>query len=73
MIRLCALLSMFAAALSTLAFAQDVHSLAAAVDAHYNHLRTLETQFTEIYRGSGMERTESGTLWLEKGGLKKPG
>ena len=73
MIRLCALLSMFAAALSTLAFAQDVHSLAAAVDAHYNHLRTLETQFTEIYRGSGMERTESGTLWLEKDGLKKPG
>lgn len=64
---------MFAAALSTLAFAQDVHSLAAAVDAHYNHLRTLETQFTEIYRGSGMERTESGTLWLEKGGLKKSG
>jgi outer membrane lipoprotein carrier protein len=61
------------AALPTLAFAQDVHTIAAAVDAHYNHLRTLETQFTEIYRGNGMERTESGTLWLEKGGLKKPG
>ena len=27
----------------------------------------------KIYRGSGMERTESGTLWLAKGGLKKPG
>ena len=25
------------------------------------------------YRGSGIERTESGTLWLAKGGLKKPG
>jgi outer membrane lipoprotein carrier protein len=61
------------AALPTLALGQDVHSLAASVDAHYNHLRTLETQFTEIYRGNGMERTESGTLWLEKGGLKKPG
>src|SRR5277367_4405653 len=61
------------AALPTLALGQDVHSLAASVDAHYNHLRTLETQFTEVYRGAGMERTESGTLWLEKSGLKKPG
>jgi outer membrane lipoprotein carrier protein len=43
------------------------------VDEHYNHLRTLEAEFTETYRGSGMERTESGTLWLAKGGLKKPG
>ena len=52
---------------------QEIHSFAAAVDEHYNHLNTLETQFTETYRGSGMERTESGTLWLAKGGLKKPG
>jgi outer membrane lipoprotein carrier protein len=54
-------------------WAQEIHSFAAAVDEHYNHLNTLETQFTETYRGSGMERTESGTLWLAKGGLKKPG
>jgi len=46
----------------------DVKSLAAAVDAHYNHLHTLEAQFTELYNGSGMERTESGTLWLKKPG-----
>src|SRR5580693_2506578 len=52
---------------------QDPHSIAAAVDEHYNHLHTLQAEFTEIYRGSGMERTESGTLWLAKGGLKKPG
>jgi outer membrane lipoprotein carrier protein len=52
---------------------QDIHSIAAAVDEHYNHLHTLQAEFTEIYRGSGMERTESGTLWLAKGGLKKPG
>ena len=52
---------------------EDVHSIAAAVDEHYNHLRTLQAEFTEVYRGSGMERTESGTLWLAKGGLKKPG
>src|SRR5437588_4599183 len=52
---------------------EDVHSIASAVDEHYNHLRTLQAEFTEVYRGSGMERTESGTLWLAKGGLKKPG
>jgi outer membrane lipoprotein carrier protein len=46
----------------------DVKGLAAAVDAHYNHLHSLQAQFTELYRGSGMERTESGTLWLKKPG-----
>jgi outer membrane lipoprotein carrier protein len=54
-------------------WAQDVHSIAQAVDDHYNHLRTLQAEFAEVYRGSGMERTESGILWLAKGGLKKPG
>lgn len=52
---------------------EGIHDLAQAVDAHYNRLHTLKAQFTETYRGSGMERTESGMLWLEKGGLKKPG
>jgi outer membrane lipoprotein carrier protein len=46
----------------------DVKAIASAVDAHYNHLRTLEAEFTELFRGSGMERTESGTLWLKKPG-----
>ena len=46
----------------------DVKALAAAVDAHYNHLRSLQAEFTELYRGSGMDRTESGTLWLKKPG-----
>jgi outer membrane lipoprotein carrier protein len=44
----------------------DVHQIAQAVDQHYNRLRTLQTEFTEIYRGDGAERTESGTLWLKK-------
>jgi outer membrane lipoprotein carrier protein len=57
---------------------EDVHSIAAAVDEHYNHLHTLQAEFTQEYRGAGMERTESGTVWLAKsgralGGLKKPG
>ena len=46
--------------------AQDVQQFARAVDDHYNHLRTLQADFTEIYRGSGMDREESGTLWLKK-------
>jgi outer membrane lipoprotein carrier protein len=53
--------------------ALDVRSLAAAVDEHYDHLNSLQAEFTEIYRGSGMERTESGTLWLKKAGVKNPG
>ena len=48
--------------------AADVHAIADAVDRHYNHLRTLECEFTEIYSGAGSERTESGTLWLKKPG-----
>jgi outer membrane lipoprotein carrier protein len=46
----------------------DVHAVAQAVDERYNHLHTLQAEFTEIYRGAGMERTESGTLWLKKPG-----
>jgi outer membrane lipoprotein carrier protein len=46
--------------------AQDVNQLARAVDDHYNHLRSLQANFTEIYRGAGAERVESGILWLKK-------
>ena len=56
---------------AALAFAfptPDVHTIASAVDRRYNHLQTLQAEFTEIYRGAGMERTESGTLWLKKPG-----
>jgi len=51
---------------SAFARAQDVRQLARAVDDHYNHLRSLQSDFTEIYRGDGPERVESGTLWLKK-------
>ena len=57
-----------ASALPFAAAAVDVKAVAAAVDAHYNHLHTLQAEFTELYRGSGMERTETGTLWLKKPG-----
>jgi outer membrane lipoprotein carrier protein len=52
--------------IAQVALAQDIHQLAHAVDDHYNRLRSLESDFTEIYRGDGAERVESGTLSLKK-------
>jgi len=46
----------------------SVTNVARQVDERYNHLQTLTAEFTEIYQGSGMDRTESGTLWLKKPG-----
>lgn len=48
--------------------AADVHSVARAVDEHYNNLKSLKAQFVEAYQGPGVSRTESGTLWLKKPG-----
>ena len=63
----------FVSVLTALAYAAggvaiDVRAVAAGVDAHYNHLKTLQAEFTEVYRGSGAERTETGTVWLKKPG-----
>ena len=44
----------------------SVHAVAHAVDDHYNHLRSLQGEFTETYSGNGAQREESGTLWLKK-------
>jgi outer membrane lipoprotein carrier protein len=43
-------------------------TLAKKVDAHYNHLHSLEAHYTERYQGMGIDRTETGTLTLEKPG-----
>jgi outer membrane lipoprotein carrier protein len=43
-------------------------TLAKKVNAHYNHLRSLEARFTERYQGMGMDRSETGTLTLRKPG-----
>jgi len=59
---------MLATAMAAATPAPDVHGIAQAVDERYNHLRSLQAEFTEIYRGAGMERTESGTVWLKKPG-----
>lgn len=47
---------------------EDVHTTAKAVDEHYNRLRSLQAEFTQIYRDNDTEKTESGTLWLKKPG-----
>jgi outer membrane lipoprotein carrier protein len=47
---------------------QDLQATAKAVDEHYNRLRTLQAEFTEIYSGAGIDRRETGTLWLKKPG-----
>jgi outer membrane lipoprotein carrier protein len=70
---LAVLLFVMLAATFSPASSADVRAVAQAVDEHYNALHTLQAEFTELYSGSGIERTESGTLWLAKGGLKKPG
>jgi outer membrane lipoprotein carrier protein len=45
--------------------------MAKRVDAHYNHLQSLKTAFSEQYDGLGMHREESGTLLLRKPGRMK--
>ncbi len=62
------LLLLLASAAAAAASATDVHAVAEAVDSHYNRLKTLQAEFTETYRGAGIERAESGSLWLKKPG-----
>lgn len=41
---------------------------AAKIDARYNGMESLRADFTENYSGAGIERSESGTLWIKKPG-----
>jgi len=50
------------------ATAENIAKISKQVDQHYNRLHSLRVQFTETYQGMGMQRTESGTLLLEKPG-----
>jgi outer membrane lipoprotein carrier protein len=50
------------------ALAQTPAAILHTVDAHYNHLTSLRTRYTEHYTGLGLDRTESGTLTLRKPG-----
>jgi len=59
---------LFLVAASAAARAGDLQQVADNVDRRYNRMSALTTDFTEIYKGAGIERSESGTL-----ALKKPG
>ena len=51
-----------------IATAATAPEIAARVDRRYNHLGTLQADFTETYRGAGVSRSESGVLWLKRPG-----
>jgi outer membrane lipoprotein carrier protein len=44
------------------------HELAGRVDRHYDQLHSMKAGFTENYSGLGINRSESGTLFLRKPG-----
>ena len=46
----------------------DLRRVADGVDKHYNGLASLQAGFSETYRGGGLGRSESGTMWLKKPG-----
>jgi outer membrane lipoprotein carrier protein len=48
--------------------APTAQDLAARVDHYYDALHSLKAGFTEDYSGLGMQRNESGTLYLRKPG-----
>src|SRR5437667_409603 len=57
-----------ALAIAVAATAAGLGSVVQKLDQRSNRLHTLQTQFSEIYQGGGMDRTESGTLLLKKPG-----
>jgi outer membrane lipoprotein carrier protein len=72
MLRIAAAFLMALCCLLPLASAQQpapsVDRVADDLDRHYNDLRSLRASFIETYRGAGITRTESGTLWLRRPG-----
>ncbi len=62
------LLLLFAIAAPALGQSPEAAALAKRVDAHYNHLQSLQANFIERYQGMGLDRSESGTLTLKKPG-----
>jgi outer membrane lipoprotein carrier protein len=56
--------------LAALAAAQQpsAREVAQQVEKHYDRVSSMRAEFTESYRGAGIERVESGTVWLKKPG-----
>src|SRR5438270_293364 len=61
-------LSMFLAMAAAQQTAPSIDRVSDDLDRHYNDLKSLQAEFTETYRGAGITRTESGTLWLRRPG-----
>jgi len=53
-------------ALRAQAHGLDARQAAARIDARYNGMKSLRAEFTEIYSGEGIRRSETGTLWIKK-------
>jgi outer membrane lipoprotein carrier protein len=62
------LLWFYGAALWGQASGTNAREVAARIDARYDSMKTLRAEFTEHYSGGGIERSESGTMWLKKPG-----
>jgi len=60
--------ALMALAASATAQTPTAATLAKTVDAHYNHLTSLQAHYTERYQGLGLDRSETGTLTLRKPG-----
>jgi outer membrane lipoprotein carrier protein len=58
----------FAQTLWAQSHGMDARQVAAAIDARYNGMKSLRAEFSESYSGGGMQRNESGTLWIKKPG-----
>ena len=67
-LRVAVALAALLAGTAALAADRTVAEVAKAVDDHYNRLQAFTADFSETYRGAGVERSESGTLWLKKPG-----
>jgi outer membrane lipoprotein carrier protein len=66
---LCRILFLLSVALPlTMAGQVRVSEIAHKVDERYNSLQTMKADFVESYRGAGMTRQESGTLYLKRPG-----
>jgi outer membrane lipoprotein carrier protein len=62
------ILCFFALQPSASAQTLTVQQLLQRVDSRYNHLKTLEAQFVEVYTAGLQQRTQSGVLYLSKPG-----
>lgn len=59
---------LFAGTLTAQSQGSDPRVAAAKIDSRYNSMKTLHAEFTEVYSGGGIRRTESGVLWIKKPG-----